>query len=178
MKNGDIKEALSVGEVARRSGIAVSTVHFYEKKGVIAGWRTEGNQRRYHRAVLRRVAIIRIAQRAGIPLSTIRDALKDLPHDHVPNVQDWRRFTEAWKDMLEERILGLMQLRDQIADCIGCGCLSLAECPLRNPGDQLGRQGPGPRRLVPGPRAESGSRYPAPGAAGAELSRIGGWEEP
>jgi MerR family redox-sensitive transcriptional activator SoxR len=149
MDEGDIKATLAVGEVAKRSGVPISTVHFYEKKGLIAGWRTEGNQRRYHRAVLRRIAIIKIAQRAGIPLSIIHDALVDLPHDHVPNAYDWRRFTDAWKDMLEERIISLMQLRDQIANCIGCGCLSLEECPLRNPGDELGRQGSGPRRLVP-----------------------------
>lgn len=143
-----VQGTLTVGDVAKRSGVPVSTVHFYEAKGLIAGWRTQGNQRRYHRAVLRRIAIIKIAQRAGIPLAVINDALADLPHDHVPNAQDWRRFTDAWKDMLEERIISLMQLRDQIASCIGCGCLSLAECPLRNPGDELGTQGPGPRRLV------------------------------
>jgi MerR family redox-sensitive transcriptional activator SoxR len=142
---------LTVGDVARRSGVAVSTVHFYETKGLIAGWRTAGNQRRYPRAVLRRIAIIRIAQRAGIPLAVIHDALADLPHDHVPNARDWRRFTEAWKDMLEARILALMQLRDQLTSCIGCGCLSLEECPLRNPDDALGADGAGPRRLVPRP---------------------------
>jgi MerR family redox-sensitive transcriptional activator SoxR len=144
-------DILTVGDVARRSGVAVSTVHFYEAKGLIAGWRTAGNQRRYPRAVLRRIAIIRIAQRAGIPLAVIHDALADLPHDHVPNARDWRRFTESWKDMLEARILALMQLRDQIASCIGCGCLSLEECPLRNPEDTLGVDGAGPRRLVPRP---------------------------
>lgn len=148
MGKAPLKGTLSVGDVSRRSGVPVSTVHFYEAKGLIAGWRTQGNQRRYHRAVLRRIAIIKIAQRAGIPLSVIHEALADLPHDHVPNAQDWRRFTDAWKDMLEERIVSLMQLRDQIASCIGCGCLSLEECPLRNPGDELGAQGPGPRRLV------------------------------
>lgn len=148
---GGLKRDLAVGEVARRSGIPVSTVHFYEAKGLIAGWRTEGNQRRYHRAVLRRIAIIRVAQRAGIPLATIHEALADLPHDHAPNAADWRRFTDSWKAMLEERILSLMQLRDQLTSCIGCGCLSLEDCPLRNPGDALGRQGAGPRRLVPRP---------------------------
>lgn len=145
-----VRNTLTVGDVAKRAGVPVSTIHFYEAKGLIAGWRTEGNQRRYHRAVLRRLAIIKIAQRAGIPLSVINDALADLPHDHVPNAADWRSFTNAWKDMLEDRIVSLMQLRDQIASCIGCGCLSLEECPLRNPDDELGRQGPGPRRLVPG----------------------------
>lgn len=143
------KAALSVGEVAQRSGVAVSALHFYEAKGLIAGWRTAGNQRRYPRAVLRRVAIIRIAQRAGIPLAVIRDALADLPHDHAPNAADWQRFTRAWVGMLEERITGLVQLRDQITRCIGCGCLSLQDCPLRNPDDVLGGQGPGPRRLRP-----------------------------
>lgn len=147
--SGEIKVMLAVGEVARRSGVAVSTVHFYEAKGLISGSRTEGNQRRYPRAVLRRIAIIRIAQRAGIPLATIFEALRDLPHDQTPNARDWRHFTNTWKDMLEERILGLMQLRDQLTSCIGCGCLSLDECPLRNPGDELGQKGTGPRRLAP-----------------------------
>lgn len=150
MASDFIKRALTVGDVARRSGVAVSTVHFYEAKGLIEGWRTAGNQRRYHRAVLRRIAIIRIAQQAGIPLAVIREALADLPHDHVPNARDWQHFTDAWKDMLQERIDGLTQLRDQIASCIGCGCLSLEECPLRNPADALGRQGAGPRRLIAG----------------------------
>ncbi|WP_206412785.1 redox-sensitive transcriptional activator SoxR [Nitratireductor soli] len=150
MASDFIKRALTVGDVARRSGVAVSTVHFYEAKGLIEGWRTAGNQRRYHRAVLRRIAIIRIAQQAGIPLAVIREALADLPHDHVPNARDWQHFTDAWKDMLQQRIDGLTQLRDQIASCIGCGCLSLEECPLRNPADALGRQGAGPRRLIAG----------------------------
>lgn len=148
MEDGDIKRVLSVGEVARRSGIPVSTVHFYEAKGLIAGWRSAGNQRRYHRAVLRRIAIIRIAQRAGIPLAIIRQALEDLPHDHAPSARDWRHFGESWRSMLEERIVSLTQLRDQITSCIGCGCLSLEDCPLRNPGDELGKQGAGPRRLM------------------------------
>lgn len=144
-------QALSVGEVARRSGVPVSTVHFYEKQGLIAGWRTEGNQRRYHRSVLRRIAIIRIAQRAGIPLAIIKDALVDMPHDHVPTASDWRNFTDAWTGMLNDRIRSLTQLRDQIVSCIGCGCLSLDECPLRNPMDELGRAGAGPQRLVRSP---------------------------
>lgn len=138
---------LSVGEVARRSGVAVSTLHFYEARGLVEGWRTPGNQRRYHRAVLRRIAIIRIAQRAGIPLATIREALAGLPQDHVPSTEDWQRFTADWTGMLQLRIDSLVQLRDQLTTCIGCGCLSLRDCPLRNPEDRLGREGPGPRRL-------------------------------
>ncbi|WP_180350194.1 MULTISPECIES: redox-sensitive transcriptional activator SoxR [Brucella/Ochrobactrum group] len=148
MEPSGLKRSLTVGDVSRRAGVPVSTVHFYETKGLIEGWRTEGNQRRYHRAVLRRIAIIKIAQRAGIPLAIIREALADLPHDHVPTADDWRRFSEAWKDMLQERIDSLIQLRDQITSCIGCGCLSLSECPLRNPDDILGQQGAGPRRLM------------------------------
>ncbi|MBC2886408.1 redox-sensitive transcriptional activator SoxR [Ochrobactrum sp. CM-21-5] len=151
MEQSGLKKSLTVGDVSRRAGVAVSTVHFYEAKGLIEGWRTGGNQRRYHRAVLRRIAIIKIAQRAGIPLAIIREALADLPHDHVPTAEDWRRFSEAWKDMLQERIDSLMQLRDQITNCIGCGCLSLSECPLRNPDDILGQQGAGPRRLMAKP---------------------------
>ncbi|KJF72454.1 redox-sensitive transcriptional activator SoxR [Agrobacterium arsenijevicii] len=149
MENTAFKRSLTVGDVARRCGIAVSTIHFYEAKGLIEGWRTAGNQRRYHRAVLRRIAIIRIAQRAGIQLSIIRDAMADLPHDHVPTAEDWRRFSESWREMLQLRIDSLLQLRDQLTGCIGCGCLSLDDCPLRNPGDILGGGGAGPRRLVP-----------------------------
>lgn len=148
MQENGVKIILTVGEVARRSGIAVSTIHFYETKGLIEGWRSPGNQRRYHRAVLCRIAIIRIAQRAGIPFAVIREALADLPHDHVPTSRDWRRFSATWQEMLEERIDSLMQLRNQITSCIGCGCLSLRDCPLRNPGDRLAELGPGPRRLM------------------------------
>ncbi|MFI5410926.1 redox-sensitive transcriptional activator SoxR [Kaistia sp. UC242_56] len=148
MSDPERRAMLAVGEVARRSGIAVSTVHFYEAKGLIAGERTQGNQRRYPRSVLRRIAIIRIAQRAGIPLATVSEALRDLPHDHTPNARDWRHFTETWKDMLEARIESLVQLRDQLTSCIGCGCLSLEDCPLRNPDDELGQRGSGPRRLL------------------------------
>ncbi|WP_119258593.1 redox-sensitive transcriptional activator SoxR [Shinella zoogloeoides] len=161
------KTSLTVGDVARRSGIAISTVHFYEAKGLIAGWRTIGNQRRYHRAVLRRIAIIRIAQRAGLQLGAIRDGLGGLPQDRVPDKADWRRLSENWRQMIEDRIDCLTQLRDQITGCIGCGCLSLEECPLRNPDDILGREGTGPRRLIAappsdedegGPRARGGHR--------------------
>lgn len=101
MENTLFKHSLTVGEVARRSGIAVSTIHFYEAKGLIEGWRTAGNQRRYHRAVLRRIAIIRIAQRAGIQLSIIGHAMADLPQDRVATTADWRRFSQSWREMLQ-----------------------------------------------------------------------------
>lgn len=138
---------LSVGDLARRSGVPVSTIHFYERKGLLFGWRTSGNQRRYPRGVLRRLAIIRIAQRAGIPLEDIRKALEVVPPGRTPTVEQWVRFTAGWRDILEERILSLTQLRDQMTKCIGCGCLSLQDCPLTNPGDVLGEEGPGARRL-------------------------------
>lgn len=149
MTEAHIKPDMTVGEVARRSGIAVSTVHFYEKKNLIRGWRTSGNQRRYHRSVLRRIAIIRIAQRAGLPLGVIYEALSGLPHDRPLSRTDWARFADAWKNLLESRIQSLIQLRDQMTTCIGCGCLSLEDCPLRNPGDALGEKGPGAHLIFP-----------------------------
>lgn len=140
---------LSVGEVAERSGVAVSTLHFYESKGLIKGWRNPGNQRRYPREVLRRVAVIKVAQRTGIPLASIRDALMSLPEGRTPTAADWGKLSARWKAELDDRILRLTQLRDQLSGCIGCGCLSIKVCPLRNPWDELAGQGPGPRLLAP-----------------------------
>ncbi len=140
---------LSVGEVARRSGVAVSAIHFYEAEGLIAGWRTAANHRRYPRGTLRRIAIIKVAQRAGIPLKEIGEALATLPDGAVPSARDWARLSARWKRDLDERIDRLTRLRDQLGSCIGCGCLSLADCPLRNPDDVLAREGPGPRILDP-----------------------------
>ena len=142
---------LSVGEVAKRSGVAVSTLHFYETKGLIRSLRTEGNQRRYPRGVLRRVAVIKVAQRTGIPLASIQAALARLPDGRAPTAEDWAALSRAWRTELDERILRLTQLRDQLDDCIGCGCLSLKTCPLRNPQDALSAQGPGPRLLESDP---------------------------
>jgi len=142
-----LHKLLSVGEVAERSGIPVSTLHFYESKGLIGSWRSEGNQRRYPRAILRWIAVIRVAQRAGLPLSEIREALARLPKDAPPSAEDWGRMSTLWRADLDQRIRSLTQLRDQLDDCIGCGCLSIRTCPLRNPGDALSKQGPGPRLL-------------------------------
>ncbi|QBL40468.1 redox-sensitive transcriptional activator SoxR [Stenotrophomonas sp. ASS1] len=139
----DVSVPLSVGEVARRSGVSIATVHFYEAKGLIHGWRNNGNQRRYRRDVLRRIAVIKVAQRAGVPLATIKIALDDLPAERAPSSKDWARLSSNWRDMLNERIRSLVQLRDQLDECIGCGCLSLKDCPLRNPGDQLSQRGDG-----------------------------------
>ena len=140
---------LSVGDLARRSGVAVSTIHFYEAKGLIRGWRSEGNQRRYPRGMLRRVAVIKAAQRTGVPLALIAEALAALPDDRAPSADDWSRLSAAWKDELDARITRLTQLRDALNDCIGCGCLSLTACPLRNPADELASGGAGPRLLDP-----------------------------
>ncbi len=145
-----ISKVLTVGEVARRSGVAVSAIHFYEAKGLIKSWRNAGNQRRYSRDVLRRVAVIKVAQRTGIPLASIREALKALPEERTPTAEDWAKLSAKWKDDLNERIARLTRLRDQLTECIGCGCLSLESCPLRNPRDELREQGPGPRLLEPG----------------------------
>jgi len=144
-----IQRELSVGEVARRIGVAVSALHFYESKGLISSHRTSGNQRRYGRDVLRRVAVIKVAQRLGVPLATIGKALKTLPEERTPNAADWRRLSEHWRTDLDMRIRKLTQLRDHLDECIGCGCLSVETCPLRNPYDELGETGPGPRLLDP-----------------------------
>lgn len=139
---------LSVGEVAMRSGVAVSTLHFYESKGLITSRRTSGNQRRYDRGILRKVAIIRIAQRAGIPLADVKAAFAAIPLDRTPSARDWAKAMTAWAATLAARIEALTQLRDQLNGCIGCGCLSLKDCPLRNPDDRLAAEGAGPRILL------------------------------
>ncbi|GAA2668264.1 redox-sensitive transcriptional activator SoxR [Streptomyces lunalinharesii] len=138
---------LSVGQLSARSGAAVSALHFYETKGLISSTRTAGNQRRYTRETLRRVAFVRAAQRVGIPLAVIRDALAELPDERTPNRADWARLSEVWRSELDERINQLLELRDRLTDCIGCGCLSMEKCALSNPYDNLGEQGPGARRL-------------------------------
>lgn len=141
------KQALSVGEVAARSGVPVSTLHFYEAKGLITSCRNAGNQRRYSRDVLRRVAIIKIAQRTGVPLAEIGEALRTLPPGRVASAADWKTLSAHWRASLQARIDDLVRLRDQLDGCIGCGCLSLASCPLRNPDDVLGATASGARRL-------------------------------
>lgn len=141
------KKTLSVGEVAERSGLSISTLHFYETKGLIKSQRNAGNHRRYAREVLRRVAVIKVAQRAGVPLAEIRKALASLPNGRTPTAADWSRLASNWKMELETRIEELSKLRDQLTGCIGCGCLSLKACKLRNPEDKLAAEGEGPRFL-------------------------------
>ena len=147
---------LTVGQLAERSGVAVSALHFYERNGLVRSVRTAGNQRRFARDALRRVAFIRASQRVGIPLARIRQALDELPRGRTPSRSDWVRLSTAWREELDARIAELQALRDDLSGCIGCGCLSLETCQLANPRDVLGREGPGARRL-----GERGPR-PAP----------------
>jgi MerR family redox-sensitive transcriptional activator SoxR len=138
---------LTVGQVAERSGVAVSALHFYERKGLIRSTRTASNQRRYSRDTLRRVAFIRASQHVGISLTAIREAVDRLPSERTPTRDDWARLSAAWRTELDARIAQLQALRDDLTECIGCGCLSLRTCHLTNPRDVLGRQGPGAHRL-------------------------------
>ena len=149
-KSLDPRRLLTVGEVAARSGVALSALHFYEARGLIASQRSGGNQRRFHREVLRRAAIIKVAQRVGIPLAEIGRALSALPEGRVPTPEDWQALSQRWRAELDARIARLTRLRDLLDGCIGCGCLPVRDCPLRNPRDALAEQGPGPRLLDPG----------------------------
>ena len=143
----ELDRPLSAGQLAARSGVAVSTIHFYEAKGLIRGWRSTGNQRRYSRDVLRRVAIIKVAQRLGLPLSMIKEAIDSLPGGRTPTARDWKRLSAEWRNELDRRLALLQKLRGQLDSCIGCGCLSLKICQLRNPGDTVSGQGSGPRLM-------------------------------
>jgi len=138
---------ITVGQLAARSGVAVSALHFYETRGLIEARRTAGNQRRYPRVALRRVAFIRASQRLGIPLARIKEALDTLPAGRTPTPKDWARLSAAWRQDLDNRIAELQDLRDRLTDCIGCGCLSMDTCLLANPEDILAAEGSGARRL-------------------------------
>jgi len=140
----------SIGQVAERSGVAVSALHYYEREGVISSIRNAGNQRRYGRDVLRRLAFIRASQRVGIPLVTIKEALDDLPARRTPREEDWGPVAMRWKQVLEKQIEYLERVRDDLTTCIGCGCLSFQRCHLVNPDDAMAIEGPGARRLLPG----------------------------
>lgn len=156
---------LSVGELAERSGVAVSTLHYYERRGLLAAARSGGNQRRYPRAALRRVAFIRAAQALGIGLAEIADALAGLPQQRTPTKADWSRLSAGWRARLDERIAALQALRDRLDGCIGCGCLSLRACALWNPQDRCAEQGSGPQRLIAqAPQVLGAADAPAPAA--------------
>jgi len=138
----------SVGEIARRAGVATSALRFYEAEGLIESERTEVGHRRYHADVLRRVSFIRTAQLVGLSLGEIREALSTLPDGRTPNARDWERLAKSWQPKLDERIEILTRMRDQLDACIGCGCLSLSSCGLWNPGDVAASLGTGPRYLL------------------------------
>ena len=140
-------DGLSIGEVAARSGVATSALRFYEAQGLLASKRTSGNQRRYERAVLRRVALIRAGRAAGIPLERIRAALDTLPAGRTPTRRDWQRLSHVWRADLDEQIATLHAVRDRLTTCIGCGCLSIDACTLLNPDDEAARLGGGAHYL-------------------------------
>jgi MerR family redox-sensitive transcriptional activator SoxR len=144
---------LSIGEVGQRSGVAPSALRFYERRGLIASTRTDGNQRRYDRAVLRRLAFIQAGRAAGVSLERIGTALGSLPATRTPSRRDWERLSKRWRDDLDARIETLQALRERLTTCIGCGCLSIDKCDLLNPDDEAAAHGAGAHYLrANGPR--------------------------
>ena len=146
-------DSLTIGQLSARSGVAPSALRYYERLGLIRAERTGGNQRRYARTELRRVAFIRISQQVGISLEEIREALDSLPASRTPTAEDWARLSAAWRERLTEKIRLMTKLRDDLDGCIGCGCLSLRRCTLYNPDDSLAGEGPGARLMLPRPAA-------------------------
>lgn len=161
---------MTIGELAARSGVAASALRYYERLGLIRAARTGGNQRRYERGELRRVAFIRIAQQVGVSLEEIKEAMDSLPRSRTPTKADWARLSARWRGKLQERIEVLERLRDDLTGCIGCGCLSLRRCRLYNPDDDLAAEGAGPHLLLrprPAPAVRRPSRRtPVPGPSG------------
>jgi MerR family redox-sensitive transcriptional activator SoxR len=147
MKEG-VKEVLTIGEVAARSGVATSALRYYEDEGLIHSERNDSGHRRYPRAVIRVVAFIVFAQRVGLSLDEIRDELAKLPRHRVPERADWARLSGEWKKRIRARIAELERLEAGLGECIGCGCLSLDRCAFANPGDRASRKGPGPRYWI------------------------------
>src|SRR5436853_852508 len=148
-------DLLTIGDVARRSGVAASALRFYEERGLITSERAGSGHRRYPRPVLRRIAFIVFAQRVGLTLEEIGAELSKLPPDHAPVRKDWSRLSSTWTSRIDGRIAELQRLRAGLTECIGCGCLSLDRCKLANPGDRAGRRGTGPRYWI-------GDRRPGP----------------
>lgn len=139
-----MSDSWTVGKVAQRSGVAVSALHFYERKGLIKSDRNAGNQRRYTKDVLRRLSVIKAAQKLGITLAEIQEAFTALPSRRAPTQEDWEKLSEQWQAKLNQRIAYMERLRDYLDGCIGCGCLSMKKCPLYNAEDKLAEEGPGP----------------------------------
>ena len=147
------EEPLTIGEMTRRTGVAASALHFYESLGLIASTRSAGNQRRYPRHMLRRVSLISVAKRLGIPLADVQAAFADVPLTETPTHDDWQRASRRWKRELEKRREGIERLERELTGCIGCGCLAMKACGLLNPDDELSSQGSGPQRLRAEPEA-------------------------
>jgi MerR family redox-sensitive transcriptional activator SoxR len=153
--SADDHKLFSVGDIARRAGIATSALRFYEGEGLVHSVRTEAGHRRYGADVLRRIAFIRTAQLVGLSLADIREALSSLPDGRTPTARDWAALAASWRPELDERIRMLSRMRDQLDECIGCGCLSLSACGLWNPGDVAANLGHGPRYLLHDDQPES-----------------------
>lgn len=149
------KDGLTIGQIAARTGLAVSAIRYYEAEGLISPWRNETGQRRFERADIRRLSFIMISQGLGASIAEIRSQLTRLPRGRTPTAADWRRLSEHYRADLDRRITQLQKLRDDLDSCIGCGCLSLERCSLFNPDDRAGTAGPGPRYLLGDPSAEN-----------------------
>ncbi|NBE98419.1 redox-sensitive transcriptional activator SoxR [Nonomuraea sp. KC401] len=146
--SGEVAQELTIGELSGRSGVSASALRFYERQGLIASHRTDGNQRRYHRSTLRRVAFIRASQSVGMPLSVIGEVLGFLPEGEPATREFWMKASVCWSREVNARIEKMERMRDRFTDCIGCGCLSFEQCALVNPADTLAEHGPGPHRLL------------------------------
>jgi MerR family redox-sensitive transcriptional activator SoxR len=142
-----VTREISIGELSARSGVSQSALRFYERQGLIAARRTDGNQRRYPSVTLRRVALVQAGKAAGIPLERIRAALDELPEGRPPTKRDWERLSRSWRREIDERIATLESIRGRLTTCIGCGCLSLKTCSLLNPGDEAAGLGAGAHYL-------------------------------
>lgn len=153
-------DSLTIGELAKRAGVATSTLRYYEERGLISSARTEGNQRRYESSDLRVVSVIRAAQAVGLTLAEIEGALESLPNARTPTKADWAKLAKGWRTQLDQRIGELIALRDEVDGCIGCGCLSLRSCAIFNPGDRAAATGSGARYLIGDERPEPSSEIP------------------
>jgi len=149
-KNLKSTDQIPIGQVAERSGIPISAIHFYEREGMISSTRSSGNHRQFSRNVLRRLAFIRASQRVGIPLMNIKEALDELPLKRTPKESDWGKVGKQWHKILSAQIEYMERVRDDLRTCIGCGCLSFQRCQLVNQDDALASEGAGPRRFLPG----------------------------
>lgn len=161
---------LTIGELSARSGVAQSALRFYERQGLISAGRTSGNQRRYDRATLRRIALVQAGRAAGIPLTRIRTALETLPSGRTPSRRDWERLSRSWRADIDARIETLQALRGRLDTCIGCGCLSIDRCDLLNPDDEASELGPGARYLQ---QDSARARPPRSSRGGARVARAG-----